>query len=164
MLGLAALTACSSGTGFAPACPSSGILKDGADFTRFRGNGTDLTDMVIDGRITGLAGKCALDDDTHLRTTISINMDVTRGPASPSRNAVLTYFVSVLKGTTILDKQDFALGVQFQENSDRVQVTTDPVELVLPVDPKTSGAAYRVLVGYQLTPQELAFNRRRGAR
>ena len=162
---LLALSACSApGSGFAPACPQTGILKDGADLTRFRGTGADLTDMVVDGRITGLAGKCALDDETHLRTSVAVRMDLARGPASTSRKAMVTYFVSVSRGNTILDKRDFAIPVTFQENNDHVTLTTDEVDLVVPVNDKVSGAAYRVLVGFQLTPQELAFNRRRGAR
>ncbi len=35
---------------------------------------------------------------------------------------------------------------------------------MVPVDDKLTGAAYSVLVGFQLTPTELAFNRRRGPR
>lgn len=161
-----ALSACAGASGqqFAPPCPQVGILKDGADVTRFNGKGTDLTDMVIDGRITGFSGKCALDDDKHLRTSVSVTMDVARGPANPTRRGALVYFVSVQKGRVILDKRDVTIPVAFQENSDHAQFTTGEVDLVLPVDDKTSGAAYRIVVSYQLTPQELAFNRRRGAR
>ena len=43
--------------------------------------------MVVDGRITGLSGKCKLDDPTHLRTSISVGMSLTRGPANTSRTA-----------------------------------------------------------------------------
>ncbi len=50
MIGLLALSACGPRVAaFAPACPATGILRDGADLTRFRGTGTDLTDMVVDG-------------------------------------------------------------------------------------------------------------------
>ena len=149
---------------FAPACPQTGILRDGADMTRFRANGTDLTDMVLDGRIVGLSGKCSLDDVTHLRTVVSVSMDLTRGPAALGRQADVTYFLSVSRGDTILDKADYTFHVQFPRNSDRVRLVGDQIELVLPVDPKTSGAAYNVLVGFQLSPDQLAFNRRRGVR
>jgi hypothetical protein len=149
---------------FAPACPQTGILRDGADLTRFRANGTDLTDMVLDGRITGLSGKCSLDDPTHLHTVISVSMDLTRGPAALGRQADVTYFLSVSRGDTILDKADYTFNVNFPNNSDRVRLVGDQIDLVLPVDAKLSGAAYSVLVGFQLTPEQLAFNRRRGVR
>ncbi len=149
---------------FAPACPVTGILRDGADLTRFRATGTDLTDMVVDGRITGLSGKCALDDLTHLHTVISVSMDLTRGPAAQGRQAEVTYFISVSRGDTILDKRDYTFNVEFPRNSERVRLTGDQIDLVLPINDKMSGAAYSVLVGFQLTPDQLAFNRRRGVR
>ncbi len=162
----AALSACAGPElpQFAPACPQTGILRDGADLTSFRADGTDLTDMVTDGRITGLSGKCSLDDLTHLRTVLSVNLDLTRGPAAQGRDAAVTYFVSVSKGDTILDKRDYTVGASFPRNSDHLRLTGDQIDLVLPVDDKTKGGAYQVLVGFQLTPEQLAFNRRRGAR
>jgi hypothetical protein len=165
LLGLVALSACGPRVAiFAPTCPTTGILRDAADLTRFRGTGTDLTDMVIDGRITGLAGKCMLDDRTHLHTVISVGMDLTRGPANTTRTDDVTYFVAVAQGDTILDKRTFVLPIGFARNVEQIRLTGDPVNIVLPVDAKTSGASYRILVGFQLTPQELAFNRSRGVR
>jgi hypothetical protein len=38
------------------------------------------------------------------------------------------------------------------------------VSLSLPLEPGKSGAAYDLLVGFQLSPEELALNRRRGPR
>lgn len=149
---------------FPPVCPQTGILSDAADLTRFRATGTDLTDMVVDGRITGLAGKCSLDDLTHLRTVLSVNLEVARGPAAKTRQADIAYFISVSRGDTILAKQDYLLNVVFPSNTDRLRLSGDQIDIVLPVDAKISGAAYSVLVGFQLTPEQLAFNRRRGAR
>ncbi len=162
----AGLAGCANTNGqkFAPACPQTGILRDGSDLTRFRSTGTDLTDMVIDGRITGLSGKCALDDPTHLRTSISVAMDLTRGPAALGRQADVTYFISVSKGQAILDKADYTFTVNFPRNGDRQGLRGEQIDLVLPIDAKTTGADYRILVGFQLTPEQLAFNRRRGPR
>ena len=159
------LTACgSSGPQFAPACPQTGILGDAADLTSFRSTGTDLTDMVVDGRITGLSGKCTAIDADHLSTVISVNMDVSRGPAMQGRDADVTYFVSVSRGDTILDKRDYTIHVAFDRNGSKMRLTGDQIEMTLPTPGKVTGADYRILVGFQLTPQELAFNRRRGPR
>ena len=149
---------------FAPACPVTGVLSDAADLTRFNGRGTDLTDLVIDGRISPPRGQCKLDDLTHLRTTISVSMDLTRGPAAKGRTVDVTYFISASKGDTILAKQNYTLQVTFPPNSDHVRITGEPINLVLPIDDKTSGVVYRVLDAFQLTPEELAFNRKRGVR
>jgi hypothetical protein len=166
LAGLATLSACSDAplSDFPPLCPQTSVLKDASDLTRFQGSGTDLTDMVVDGRITRPTGKCALDDPTHLRTTLNVNLELTRGPASKSRATDVTYFVAVLKGDTVLEKKEYRVPTQFPVNTDHVRLTGDEIDLVLPVNEKLNGAAYRVLIGFQLTPQELAFNRRRGPR
>lgn len=149
---------------FAPACPVTGVLSDAADLTRFNGRGVDLTDLVIDGRVGPPRGQCKLDDLTHLHTTITVGLDLTRGPAATSRTIDVTYVVWVTKGETILDKKDYKLAVKFPPNSDHVSITGEPVNIVLPVDDKTSGVVYQIRDGFQLTPQELAFNRHRGVR
>ena len=150
---------------FPPACPQVGILEDGADLTRFRAGGSDLTDMVVDGRITGLSNaKCSLDDLTHLRTVLSVDLEVARGPAATSRQAPVTYFVAVSKGDAILDKKDYTLNVAFPSNTDRLRLTGQQIDLVLPVANVNAGSAYRITIGFQLTPAQLAFNRRRGPR
>ena len=149
---------------FAPPCPSVGIVGDAADLTVFRGRGTDLTDMVVDGRITGLSGKCSAPDFEHLRTVISVNLDLARGPAMQGRTADVTYFVSIAKGDQILDKRDYTLQVAFDRNGSRLRLTGDEIDLDIPTPGKVTGADYRILVGFQLTPDQLAFNRRRGPR
>ncbi len=149
---------------FAPACPQTGILGDAADLTRFRSTGTDLTDMVVDGRITGLRGKCSYDGGEHLATVLSVDLELMRGPAMQGRTAEVTYFVSVAKGDQILDKKDYTLRVAFDRNSGQLRLTGDEIDLSLPTPGKVTGSDYRILVGFQLSPQELAFNRRRGPR
>ena len=166
---LAALAAGLSGCGgdrpqFAPACPQTGILGDAADVTAFRSNGTDLTDMVVDGRITGLRGKCSYVDAGHLATVLSVDLELTRGPAMQGRTAEVTYFVSIAKGDEILDKKDYTLRAAFDRNNGKLRLTGDQIDLTIPTPGKVTGTDYRILVGFQLTPQQLAFNRRRGPR
>ena len=150
---------------FPPICPKVGILADGADLTQFRATGTDLTDMVVDGRITGLSNaKCSLDDLTHLRTVLSVNLDISRGPAARSNEQDVPYYVAVTRGDRILTEQDYVVRAVFPNNSDRLRLTGREIDIVLPVDEKTNGAAYGVTISFRLTPAQLAFNRRRGPR
>lgn len=160
-----ALAGCGGdGESFAPACPGAAIVRDAADITRFRGPSRDLTDMALDGRITGLQGKCARAGRDAVLTTVTPALELTRGPAAQGRTAELAYFVAVGQGERILDKQVFALRAEFPPNTDRVRLSGDDVELRLPVKPGETAAAYRVLVGFQLTPEELELNRSRGPR
>ncbi len=155
------MSACGDGTDnkFAPACPGAAIVRDAADLHRYRGTGRDLTDSVLDGRITGLGGSCKRDGASTVVTTVKVGMDLTRGPASKDRQTEVAYFVAVLDGETILDKQVFRLRPAFESNSNKLRLDGDEVELRLPVSSQRSAAAYRIEVGFQLTPAELAVNR-----
>lgn len=160
---LPVLAGCGAGRGFAPACPRVGILGDAADLRRYRDDSRDLTDLRINGRVTGIAGKCSAGEGATLHTELSVAFSVARGPAAASRSADLTYFVAVVRQGDILDKQDLPLHVNFPANTDQVHVTGAPVTLTLPTPKGVSGAAYQVLVGFQLSPAELAENRARHA-
>ncbi len=163
---LLVLTGCGGGQedNFAPVCPGAAIVRDAADLSRYRGAGRDLTDSVLEGRITGINGKCARDGSDTVVTTIQVGIELTRGPAAPGRQADMSYFVAVLDGERILDKQVFALRAEFPANADRLRLTGDEVELRLPVTPTKTAAAYRIQVGFQLSPAELEVNRQRGRR
>lgn len=146
---------------FAPACPGAAIVRDAADLSRYRGAGRDLTDTVLTGRITGIEGKCARDGYDTVVTTVQVGMELARGPAAAGRQAELAYFVAVLEGERILDKQVFTLRATFPPNTDRLRLGGDDVELRLPVRADKTAAAYRIQVGFQLTPAELEMNRAR---
>ncbi len=161
---LLALAGCGDGTtdAFAPACPGAAIVRDAADLTRYRGAAHDLVDTVLAGRITGINGNCKRDGADTVVTTVQVGIELTRGPAAPGREARLAYFVAVLDGDRILDKQVFPLRAEFPANADRLRLTDDGVELRLKVRLDKTAAAYRIQVGFQLTPEELEFNRQRG--
>jgi hypothetical protein len=153
---------------FAPECPRVAVLADAADVTEFRpsaAGGHDLTDMVLDGRITGLSGKCARASETLLSTHVVLSMSFSRGPGAVAREVDVPYFLGVFEGDSdILDKKIFPVHVVFPPNVDRVVLDTQDVELTLPISHVKSGAVYTVRAGFQLSPEQLAFNRRRGPR
>jgi len=164
---LLVLAGCEDSSKFAPPCPQAAILADASDLVRYRAasasspTGRDITDMILDGRITGIAGKCSAGEHSTTKVVTNITMDISRGPAATGRLAQITYFIAVAKGQDILDKQAYPVQVEFPANIDIVHVRSQDVVLNLPTDAKVSGAAYSVLAGFQLTPEELAANRAR---
>lgn len=167
------LTGCDSDPDrFAPPCPQPSIPRDLGDLHRFRGigqaggqtAGRDITDSILDGRITGLEGTCVRDTRAVTVATISVGLELTRGPASNTRAADVAYFVAVSDGDAILDKRVYTLHAEFPPNTEHLRLAGDEVELRLPTTEKKTAAAYRVSVGFQLTPAELAANRARPTR
>ena len=143
---------------FPPPCPQVGVLPGGGDLTLWRGEGRDLTDLVLRARITGLHGDCRMRNKTTERTTLTVRMQLGRGPAATTRIADFTYFVAVADGRQILDKQAYSVRVDFPSNTDRMDYQTDPVKLLLPVTASRSGAAYEVWASFQLSPDEMRAN------
>jgi hypothetical protein len=152
---------------FAPPCPGQAILADAADYDAYRsgsptGVGRDLTDLVLHARIVGMQGTCREGDrKNQLAVTVQIGVEVTRGPAMSGQQADVPVFVAVANGDTILDKRAFAMRVAFPSNIDRVTLTPGDVNLVLPVTQAKTGAAYTIVAGFQLTPDQLV-QRRQG--
>jgi hypothetical protein len=152
---------------FAPVCPRPALLAEAADMDRYRpsanpGGGHDLTDLILHGRVAGVTGQCQPGNSrTQLAVALTVSLEMTRGPAMAGREADVQYFVAVTEGETILDKRVFATRVAFPANVDRVTWTSDVASLVLPINSTKSGAAYSILVGFQLTPDELVANQQR---
>ncbi len=170
---LAVLVACGGFAGcggaasdeFPPACPHAGILADAADLTRYRQGaaGHDLTDMVLDGRVTGVSGVCSRNGrDTDV--TVAVSLRLARGPAAGAADLEVPFFIAVSRNGEVLDKQVYRVAPVFASNADTTRLTTDPVTLILPTRPSQPGSSFDVVAGFQLTPEEVAFNRRRGPR
>ncbi|GAA0607368.1 hypothetical protein GCM10009416_50400 [Craurococcus roseus] len=150
------------------ACPRPGILSDGADLTRWRpGPVQDLTTLVFDARLTGLNGSCRPGRrDRSLEVTLTPSFVVERGPAGgDARVAELPWFVAVVgPGDEILQRQSFVERLAFNRGETRATGAAEPVRLSLPVGEERRATDYRILVSFELTPEDVAVNRRRGPR
>jgi hypothetical protein len=71
-------------------------------------------------------------------------------------------FLAVTEGETVRDKKVYPVHVVFPPNVDRLFVSSGDIDLALPVSPAKSGASYGIIAGFQLSPDELAVNRRAG--
>lgn len=146
---------------FAPACPRPAILRDANDLQRFRGNGRDFLDTSLQGRITSVTGSCQQDGRGTVSATVQVGVELSRGPAAVGRSTTVSFFVAVSQGDQVLDKQVYTIEAAFPENTDRLRLTGDSVTLRLPVSKTIRADSYQVTAGFQLTPAELAANRRR---
>lgn len=150
---------------FPPVCPNPGLPPVTRDVTAYRAGSTGghLTDLLYTGRMMGIQGQCQLDSDNKysLVTTVRFSIELTRGPALGGRQAIVPVYLAVIRGSEILDKRVFRLRGEFAPNVDRTTITTGELEMRLPISNTRSGAAYSVLAGFQLTPQQLQAARAR---
>ena len=173
--GLAAaaiVTACSSdSSGPQYTCPSVSILAEAATVTHFGpGSGRDLVDVDHEARMFDVTSGCTYegrpgDASANMVVAVAPSIDVTRGPANTDRIAQFTYFVSVVDPDgSVRNKQEFPVTVQFEGNRSRLTFRDDdpPIIITLSAAPGTRPSAASIYLGFQLTAEDLRFNRETG--
>jgi hypothetical protein len=148
---------------FAPACPAPGLIKPLVELDRYRPGSQDLRDLIVRARIVDINGKCEPGDTPRTVVTIAqVVIEVARGPAMEGLDYYLPVFVAVTDGESgaILDKALFNLPVEFVRNVDLARAASKEVRMEIPVTPEKSGAAYGIVAGFQLSPEEVAAWRR----
>ncbi|RVT95550.1 hypothetical protein EOD42_15170 [Rhodovarius crocodyli] len=169
-LGLLGLASCSPGTteDLLLVCPRPSLLPDAVDLTRYRqGQVPELTSLEIDARLMGFtAPTCRPQRDGRgIAQQFSLQIAAERGPAGTPRTQTLPLVVAVTNAQgQVLNRRVVEQSVSFQANTTSTRVTSEPVEIVLPVSQAHRARDYRIVIGFLLTEQELAANRRRGPR
>lgn len=146
----------------APGCPSGTVLAEAANVTRFDpGGGSDPTDVVFTAELGKLEVDCDYDaDDGKVEASYSFPVTVRRGPAATGELQTLSYFVAILDlDNNILLKRMFAREVTLDRAVASFNERPDDITFTIPKDKKP--VSYGVLVGFQLTPEELSYNRER---
>lgn len=146
----------------APVCPDAAILAEAAELVRFRpGPGRDLTDIQYQVEVAGIEQGCRYRANT-VESALRITLVATRGAAFDSGSADMRYFVAVVDRITeeILARQEFDSAVEIPRGQSRAGVVEEVVQRVT-IPEGRSGRSYEVLVGLQLTEEQVSFNRQR---
>jgi hypothetical protein len=157
-----ALTACTPDPDEqAPQCPLAYLRPDAATLSRYDGHGTDLTNLVLSGRLQNIRGACkGLLGHKNLTAHTQVEMVLTRGPAAHGRDIDVPYNIAIVRNGQVLQKQELVQHVTFPPNVDTVQVTGQEVNLAFPTDRGLTGPSYTIYFVFELTPAELAANQR----
>jgi hypothetical protein len=155
-----------------PPCPRISVLADAATLTRFaEGAGQDLVDVDYQVEVTDVHSGCQFVKNETGEQVVVVAMApvmvAVRGPTNRDRVARFDYFVSVIDSNrSVLNKQTFSMLVEFPGNLTRVTLRDDdpPVTVDIPLAAGGAATDYQILVGLQLTPDELEYNQRRRSR
>ena len=144
-----------------PPCPSVGTPSPLESFTQFEpAGGRDLTQVKFSGKFSGFQSTCEY-DDTGVDVDLAIQMIVERGPADRDRQANLQYFVAVENGPgNLTAKQVFDVTIPFEGNSRRL-ARVEEISLRVPAPAGHGFKQTRILVGFQLTAEQVEYNRSR---
>ncbi len=145
-------------------CPRIGLLPQADRITIFKDTGgQDITDVIGTGKIEGLSGSCETDEDGQIFVTLEMGLTAALGPTVANQPLVLPYFVAVTDGDEqVLTKEPAQFTVRFddEERKVRSKVAVDTFPM-----PGVGGFVrdeYVVVVGFQLNPNQLNYNRRSG--
>jgi len=141
-------------------CPAASILGNAERVAQFKqGSGRDLIDVMFQAEIGKLNMSCRYLKG-RVVTDISFELIAERGPAARSHTGEFDYFVAIsdAKGR-VLAKENFHSKIAFPENR-RSAGILEEIEQSIPLRKDEDGGGYEILVGFQLTEEQMKFNRR----
>lgn len=162
MLGLVACGS-KSASDLPPTCPVMGVLSDAAIMRFYQeGSGREQADVAYEIEfIRGNLGECKLDDG-KLVSNISFDIVARKGPAVSSDKVAFDYFISVLgPDGKVVSKQVIGHVEKFKSKPSEIRFSIGKDDVALTPPEGKDGLGYEILVGFQLTREQLELNRAR---
>ncbi|MDX2237713.1 MAG: hypothetical protein NW203_09120 [Hyphomonadaceae bacterium] len=143
-------------------CPLMGVLYDNSRLVEFQDPTQErYANIAFTGEVRGVRGLCRYVDTNPIEMSMEIDFAFGRGPAATAERKTYRYWVAVTRrGTAPIARQWYDVDVRFPRNTP-VMVAREEIEsIVIPrANADISGENFEVLVGFELTPQQLQFNR-----
>lgn len=143
-------------------CPLMGVLYDNARTVEFaEPNSQRYANIEFTGEMQGVRGLCRYVDDDPITMAIEIDMAFGRGPAATTDRQTYRYWVAVTRrGRAPIEKAYFDVDVRW-DRGEAVVTRREQIEsIVIPrANPEISGENFEILVGFELTPEQVQFNR-----
>jgi len=142
-------------------CPLLGVLYDASRLVEFKGADERFANVAFTGEMRGVRGLCRYTGSNPIEMSLDIDMAFGKGPAAEGDSRVYRYWVAVTRANMApIEKQYFDVRVNFPGNADRMAGTETIRRVVIPrANDTVSGANFEILVGFDLTPQQIQFNR-----
>lgn len=143
-------------------CPLMGVLYDSSRLVQFaEPNAQRYSNIAFTGEMQGVQGLCRYVAADPITMNMDIAMEFGRGPAAGADHRTYRYWVAVTRrGRAPIAKQYFDVDVRFPRGQDVVAHTEHINRIVIPrANAEISGENFEILVGFDLTPDQLQFNR-----
>lgn len=139
-------------------CPPVYIVPDLNRIVQFQGQS-----LIAETRFSGLGSSCALNGN-NLLVTISLEATGRLGTqgmkdAKIQANYTYPYLLAVVNESGVIVAKDvFALNAVYQ-NGQNTGVFRDQITQTIPLSNGKNPLTYNIQIGFQLSPEELAYNR-----
>jgi hypothetical protein len=142
-------------------CPRVALLNDAAKMTKYRdGPGRDLIDVMYEARVQDIKSGCKYVEN-RVRVEAKIDIVAQRGPASSGDGAQVPFFVAIIdRAQNIVAKKVFQSEVEFRGGRRRAGVREE-IDQTIFLKKGEQGSDYEVIVGLQVSEQQLQQNRGR---
>lgn len=140
-------------------CPEAFSLYEASRLVEFRG-AESYKNVGFTAEINKVSSLCRYVGDNPISADLTMDIAFGRGPAAEQRTATYEYFVAVTrKNIEVIEKQVFPISITFPEGVNVVEAREAVGEIIIPrANENTSGANFEIIVGFELTPEQIAFN------
>ncbi|KAA5805325.1 hypothetical protein F1654_04930 [Alkalicaulis satelles] len=149
-------------------CPNALSLYDAYRVVNFAGEEIVHRNVGFTGEILNVVSNCTYSG----RSASPIDMEMAmrlafgRGPAAAGDSHTYDMFITVVRldpqrnVTGVIHRETFQVTARFPSGRDRVELVEEFPSIRIPrADETTSGSNFEVLVGFDLTDEQLEFNR-----
>lgn len=147
-----------------PVCPATAVLYDAASVTKLKPGTPAATPRPADVSFNAEMSQAQLDCNyDRTANTLSVNVKfaikASRGPAAMGANPQLPFFIAIIDAdNNVLVKSMYNSEPQMSGHTSATYTeTVSNFPVPLATDRRPSD--YEILTGFQLTPDELAYNR-----
>jgi len=143
-------------------CPLMGVLAESSRLVQFQEPGQErYANIAFTGEVQGVRGLCRYIDADPITLAMQVDFAFGRGPAATAETKTYRYWVAVARrGRAPIEKSYFDVEVSFRDGQQVVTRTEEIERITIPrATAETSGENFEILVGLDLTPEQLQFNR-----
>lgn len=155
------LAAAAAPAGPVISCPETGMMMDATEMPIFvdgqgKPQAADIAAIAYTGNIRG---GCNFDTPGQAEMELKLTFSVRKGPRGQGLEKMhLPYFIAILSpDESVLQRKAFSTKVDF--DNEETASTTEEHDLRVPVPSREEAGKYKVVAGFQLTPEQLAFVR-----
>ena len=143
-----------------PPCPRISVVRDAERVTLFRaGSGRDVNDIEFEAEVGEIRAACEVKGN-QVSVRVSVALLAARGAAAQNKPAPFSFFVAVTDPTgKIVGKEVFESPIEFKPGQQR-SGSAEEIDETIPLASGMRAEDYDILIGFQLSADQLEYNRR----
>jgi hypothetical protein len=143
-------------------CPQTAIVRELQNIKDYGGEAPDDSAIVATALMRGVQGRCEYKEE-GAGVSFDLKMAAERGERLGGDRVSFPFFVAVLTpDQKILSKELMTTDFTFS-GKDRLVEKTEGLHVFIPMDKDADGTNYQVLMGFQLTEEQLKAVRNAGS-